>query len=59
MKIRKRTYSPQLPPGVIKALYFESKNQNKPMTKLATEILTKNLQRTPGWHKAREEMKIE
>ena len=47
------------PPGVIKALYFESKRLNQPMTRVAADILTRNLQSTPGWHKAREEMEIE
>lgn len=56
---RNRVYSPQLPPGIVKALYFESKRLKQPMTRVAAELLTRSLQSTPGWHKARKELGME
>ena len=52
MARRQRHYSPQLDRFIAKALYHEAKRQNKPMTKLADEIMAGALKESLGWRDA-------
>ena len=56
MARRERHYSPQLDRFIIKALYYEAKRQQKPMTKLADEIMIAGLQGSRGWEDAQKQM---
>ena len=49
---RPRHYSPQLDRFLVCALYHEAKRRRKPMTRLATEIVTAALRETEGWREA-------
>lgn len=51
-----RTYQPELPKALIKALYHEAKHRHLPMTKLLAEIVTHALDNTEGMCRAREEL---
>ena len=52
-----KRYQPEIHPDLIKALFFTSKLQGRPMTKLLNEIVTAALADTEGMRLAREELR--
>ena len=47
-------YSPRISRFLVSALYHEAKRRQMPMTKLADELISRQLDGTAGWHTAQE-----